>query len=303
MFIPNVLYEILTVHRHRTVGDVKAAYGGQHDAAIESYFAEVIARGYAQECTPEEAGRFPALNPHWERPELITNAILDIDPQDPYDLSKAIKELVSVGCKAVQVRIFNEASPAFLGSVLTLFDRTPIEHIELLLKHSPLLEDQALLALCRPFPRVNAITLHSGPETPPTDYNRAGLTVTRVAREIRSSSHCGVINPAFFNVTLENFLESHRFNSCLHKKISIDVHGQVKNCPSMEKSYGHISETRFLDVLDLEGFQDLWTVTKDQVDVCRQCEFRYICTDCRVYTSPEGKPSKCSYDPFTATWA
>jgi len=49
------------------------------------------------------------------------------------------------------------------------------------------------------------------------------------------------------------------------------------------------------------------SITKDQVAVCRDCEFRYVCTDCRAYTQdaddPYSKPAKCTYDPYTATWA
>ena len=45
--------------------------------------------------------------------------------------------------------------------------------------------------------------------------------------------------------------------------------------------------------------------------VCKDCEFRYICTDCRAYTekthtNEEGldtsKPLKCGYNPYTGEW-
>jgi SPASM domain peptide maturase of grasp-with-spasm system len=306
MFIPNVLYDILTAHRDKTVGEIKATYQHSHDAHIDAYFSEILDRGYGQACERSEVDCFPELDSAWERPELITNAILDLDPSSPYDLVKTARELETVGCKAVQIRVFSEISPAELVLVLTSFEHTRVEHIELLIRYSTALEDNTLVDICRPFPRVNGVTLHASPENGTRDFNQEGITITHISDEIRSASHCGVINPAFFNVTLDNFLESHQFNSCLHKKISVDVHGMVRNCPSMDKSYGHISDTSFLEVLSMEGFKTLWGVTKDQVNICRHCEFRYICTDCRVFTEtadvPYNKPSRCGYDPFTAKW-
>jgi len=40
--------------------------------------------------------------------------------------------------------------------------------------------------------------------------------------------------------------------------------------------------------------------------VCKDCEFRYVCTDCRAYRADAedlySKRARCSYDPYTATW-
>jgi hypothetical protein len=53
-------------------------------------------------------------------------------------------------------------------------------------------------------------------------------------------------------------------------------------------------------------FAALWSINKDQITVCKDCEFRYVCTDCRAYLLDAGdlysKPSKCTYDPYTAEW-
>jgi hypothetical protein len=48
-------------------------------------------------------------------------------------------------------------------------------------------------------------------------------------------------------------------------------------------------------------------VRKDDIEVCKDCEFRYICTDCRIFKNDSNdiysKPKKCNYDPYTNTWA
>ena len=50
----------------------------------------------------------------------------------------------------------------------------------------------------------------------------------------------------------------------------------------------------------------LWGITKDQEDVCRDCEFRRICPDCRVFTRqperPTAHPARCTYNSNLARW-
>ena len=91
-------------------------------------------------------------------------------------------------------------------------------------------------------------------------------------------------------------------NSCLNRKISIDVDGAIKNCPSMSQNFGNIENTTLKESLKHSDFKNNWNITKDQVSVCKDCEFRYICTDCRAYVEkPENnysKPLKCGYDPL-----
>jgi hypothetical protein len=44
---------------------------------------------------------------------------------------------------------------------------------------------------------------------------------------------------------------------------------------------------------------------KDQIDVCKDCEFRHIRTDCRIRRNDNiySKPTlKCGYSPYTNEW-
>jgi SPASM domain peptide maturase of grasp-with-spasm system len=121
-----------------------------------------------------------------------------------------------------------------------------------------------------------------------------------------NNHYCGAISQYNFSSTLETFTESQKHNTCLNRKISIDVNGKIKNCPSMTKSYGNIKDTTLAEALEKPGFKDMWYIHKDQIEVCKDCEFRHICTDCRAFIKDPNniysKPAKCSYDPYTATW-
>jgi len=107
-------------------------------------------------------------------------------------------------------------------------------------------------------------------------------------------------------MNIESFTEAQHHNTCLNRKISIDSEGNIKNCPSMKESYGNIRDTTLQEALEKPGFKKYWNINKDQVEVCKDCEFRYICTDCRAYLeAPENiysKPLKCGYNPYTCEW-
>ena len=68
----------------------------------------------------------------------------------------------------------------------------------------------------------------------------------------------------------------------------------------MTESFGKISEKKLSDAINEKEFKKYWTISKDKINVCKDCEFRYICTDCRAFVeSKYDKPLKCGYDPYT----
>jgi len=65
--------------------------------------------------------------------------------------------------------------------------------------------------------------------------------------------------------------------------------------------------TSLAAALSLPDFKKYWQIRKDQIEVCKDCEFRHICTDCRAYTeTPDNvyaKPLKCGDDPYNNQWS
>jgi MoaA/NifB/PqqE/SkfB family radical SAM enzyme len=55
-----------------------------------------------------------------------------------------------------------------------------------------------------------------------------------------------------------------------------------------------------------EGFIENWNISKDEVEICRDCEYRYACTDCRAFTDKKAnkyaRPSRCNYNPYQGLW-
>ena len=74
----------------------------------------------------------------------------------------------------------------------------------------------------------------------------------------------------------------------------------------MKESFGNIKETNLSDLINKQGFKKYWDIKKDDIAICKDCEFRHICTDCRAYIEdPQdiySKPLKCGYNPYTNEW-
>lgn len=130
-------------------------------------------------------------------------------------------------------------------------------------------------------------------------------------KEDLSMRSCGKVNLKYFSTNITKVLEAINHNSCLHKKIAIDKEGNIRNCPLMPEDFGNIKDTTLEEAITKPSFKKYWNTTKDQIEVCKDCEFRYICSDCRAYTerthtNEEGldisKPLKCGYNPYTAEW-
>jgi SPASM domain peptide maturase of grasp-with-spasm system len=118
--------------------------------------------------------------------------------------------------------------------------------------------------------------------------------------------HCGIIAKEYFTQNMFHITEAVKYNTCLHKKLSIDKNGNIKNCPFSEDIFGNILDDKFLETIELKSFQKLWKIKKDEIEVCKDCEFRYICTDCRIFLKkPENifsQPLHCKYNPYIAKW-
>lgn len=158
------------------------------------------------------------------------------------------------------------------------------------------------------FPNLLEIVVHSCPSNLLRKFNvDSSSIVSYTNRMIDSNLHCGNISSNYFTPNISFYLESLKHNSCLNQKISIDVNGFIKNCPSMSKSFGNVFEDNIEDIVNSNEFQLLWNIKKDDIEVCKDCEFRYICTDCRAYVEDPkdiySKPLKCGYNPYTAEWS
>jgi SPASM domain peptide maturase of grasp-with-spasm system len=305
-FIPNSLYDLVT-SEPKTFAELILKYGQENKETISSYFHFLLKEEYGTWFSSEELSLFPPLSTEWQSPFLITNSILDFDENSNYDLKKVLNQLDQLGCEAVQLRFFCNQNFANIQQLANLITTSRIKSLDIYVPYNDKFKLENVINFAEEHQRLNNFVVYKAPYTSFTnEFNNELTRVIFTEENISSEHHCGIVKPDYFLVNIQLYLESMHFNNCLNRKISVDKQGQIKNCPSMEKAYGLISDTTLKEVLDKGEIQKKWTISKDQIEVCKDCEFRYICTDCRAYTTAmtieTSKPSKCRYNPYAATW-
>ena len=79
--------------------------------------------------------------------------------------------------------------------------------------------------------------------------------------------------------TLSRYLSGH---SCLLGKITITDTGDVLPCIfSRNLVVGNVQDSLLQKIVAGQKLEVVWKSTKDNVLVCRDCEYRYVCFDCR----------------------
>ena len=304
--IPNDLYDLLKDHEGKTINEIKKIFNNEFDEIIYEYFQFLFDNEFI--FFTKQTAIFPPLPLKWSDPAIINNSVIDIDENSSYDALKVLNQLDDLRCRHLEIRNFNTARIDVLESMLIFLkeNESSIQSVEILL---PFFKDieKWIVAITHKFLRVDFIRVFNCPfnqNIVPSSNNKAHIMYTK--QNYESELCCGKINQNFFVVNMNAFTESINHNSCLNKKLSIDKNGNIKNCPSMQNGFGSVNDTQLKYVVTDKDFTSIWSITKDQISVCKDCEFRHICTDCRVYKENPNdefsKPLKCGYSPYTNEW-
>lgn len=309
--IPDSMSSVINEFKlKKTIGEIINLYGEDNQNIIHEYIDFLIKNDFGFFCDSDEYDLFIELNLDFNIPALISNCIIEISELTLSNFKKIIQNLDDLLCKNLQIISYNDLSVEILKQILIQANNSNFRSLELILKFSEEI-NEFLNDIDKHNFRVTEITFHSSLGRK-VNYEKTSFKITNIDFAINSFINCGNIRKKYFiNVNKHRVLESLNHNSCLHKKISINKDGYIRNCPSMPQNFGNIKDTTLSDALNHPDFKKYWNVTKDMIEVCKDCEFRHICTDCRAYTEQthfEGdidlsKPLKCGYNPYTNEWA
>lgn len=305
--IPNDLFNMLKRFNKKSIESIYNHYGKENEKTVDEYLAFLFKHEFAAEIEKGETAFFPDIDLNWDAYSTITNAIIDTGRESDHDYASLFRQLDELNCTALQLRFFHPCGPEKLNHLLDLLSEGLITSVDIIHPWQPAFGIALARKLFHTHRRLCSLTLFSAPRNKAYPvYPNSGQKIYTTISPVANASHCGIIHPDYFSLNINTFTEAQQFNTCLNRKIGIDEQGEIKNCPTMNRSFGHHKSTRLKTAIGKKGFTDTWKISKDQVGVCRDCEFRYICTDCRAQLSNPAdlfsKPAKCSYNPYTATW-
>lgn len=311
--IPDTMNDVIDLlMSKKSIIQVYEYYGNENKPVIDEYLQFLDENEFGFFCDFEEFDLFPEMDAVFYNPSRITNAIVELSEKTLSYFDKIVMGLNRLRCKHIEITSFEEISKTELIRVLEKSKNRDLRSIELILKYSEFYTDDFLKSIDSYNFSITNLILHSSDYEKSYKYSELALfDIQFTTKNISSFKHCGIVDVKYLNTNLPKVLESINHNSCLHKKISIDKDGNIKNCPSMVQSFGNIKDTTLEEALNHPDFKKYWNVNKDQIEVCKDCEFRHICTDCRAYTERThfendidlSKPLKCGYNPYTNEWA
>lgn len=97
-------------------------------------------------------------------------------------------------------------------------------------------------------------------------------------------------------------LNNMRGNRCFNSRLYISCDMDIYPCVMERKlSHGNLKNRKLKDLID----NKICSLSKDYIEECNECEFRYACYDCRpdrISDSLYAKPYYCTYDVSKGEW-
>jgi SPASM domain peptide maturase of grasp-with-spasm system len=306
--IPAFLHEIIDQLCNSNINDLISTFTREPD--VQEKVIELknwlISNNLGMMCT--KSNIFAQLQNNFKF-ESTSNAIIEIGDLHFAALKRlegVFNDLHLLQCQAVQLIFRNTHELKLISEFLKIFDKIIFESVEIIIKldNEPSVEDIELLISQNLF--LKKIFIFGCKEQRTIKLTKFDAVAIFSKEMNYSAKSCGSICNEYFSTNIMTYFESKKHNSCLNQKIAIDKDGNIKNCLSLKENFGNIDNSSLPKVISNDNFRKYWNISKDDINVCKNCEFRYVCTDCRAFVEdPENilsKPLKCGYDPNTGHW-
>jgi SPASM domain peptide maturase of grasp-with-spasm system len=309
--IPNSMFEVIEfLINKNSIKNTILNFGKENKITIDDYLQFLISNDLGLYVKKSQFGLFPELNKTFVTPDHFTNIVIEISAYNLKYIAEIAGTFKNTKISNIQLIGYDNLNFSEISNILNHFKINDFQSCELVLKFNEEIISN-IYNLDLNFADITNVSFHSVPNKFENNLDLLRFEVFFTTEIVDCFKFCGIVDLKYFNTNLPKVLESLNHNSCLHKKISIDKYGNIKNCPSMPQSFGNIKDTTLEEALNHKDFKKYWNVNKDMIAVCKDCEFRHICTDCRAYTERNhfeedidlSKPLKCGYNPYTNEWA
>ncbi|KFF15490.1 grasp-with-spasm system SPASM domain peptide maturase [Chryseobacterium sp. JM1] len=305
---PLELYDVVEELKNDSVEEVLENYDEESKPFIQEYLDILLQKEYGFITENNWDKNFPPLSYEYEEPSTIADLFIDLTEISL--LEKIKKSVENLGIKHLVIYTQNVLTEKDFLKIDQIFSHSVLCGIEVFSPFHQAVNLDFINTIHNNTERMYHIVFYTCEKEPFKVKDEFRFVLNFTKEDVKISS-CGKVDLKYFNTNISKVSEAVNFNSCLHKKMGIDLHGNIKNCPLMPESFGNIHEISLEEALVKANFKKYWSITKDKIEVCKDCEFRYICTDCRAYTEHANqnneeldisKPLKCGYDPYTGKW-
>ncbi len=254
----------------------------------------------------DEPDSFPDIDLTWKSPHKITNAVIQIDENTSYNVLNAVNQLCEIGCQAVQLRVEFILNDKEIIEFLSYFDNTRIKSIDLIIPFNPSISKSFFFKLIEQHPRIRRINIYNANNNKiVTDEDLLyDYKIFYSVKDIREDAK-EIIDKKNFFYNISVFSESQKHNVGLNRKVSICSDGSINNYIGHKKMYGDISSDKIIDIISQREFKSKWYISNDQIEKCKDCQFRYSCisnSDIKINNKLFYKTELCKFNPYTNIW-
>jgi SPASM domain peptide maturase of grasp-with-spasm system len=306
--IPISFYDI--VSQNLIIGnDLLTEYADEGDReTLVQYFEFLLSKELIFELNGVDEKLFPKIHFELITPGEINSSIIEFDSLSIEELSSAIYELSQLGCKNLLLRAYQDCALDYLNAALHHIHQSTMITVDIIIPFSNSYPKEKLEMYVDTNPKIKSIILHSSPFSvlinKRTDKSLGSYGFTKQVITSEYDTHSSP--KEYFNVNIELFAEAQGYNPFLYKKMSIDSRGNVCNSPGSDIKFGKYVPGNLNSILKIQEFKSLWEISKDKIEPCKFCEYRYMCTYSREPKLIDNKWTydiKCDYNPQTGHWS
>jgi SPASM domain peptide maturase of grasp-with-spasm system len=249
---------------------------------------------------------FPLISKIFNRPYKITNLIIDISNKNIEIIEKIVNTIDFIGVESLQLRFFKNNFTLYFNEVMDKLFNSSVRSIEIIVDNNDLFSCE-IDEITLKYNKIVKVIIFNSTKNEIIHLKKTKALLLLTKEKITYNSK-NIIDISNFSVNIDLYVESVNYNNYFHRKLYIDSEVKIKNSPELENDFGTLSDNNtegLLEIINSDSFQKYWKIKKDDILVCKNCEYKYMCVDSRVpiklaenyYFNEE-----CNYNPYISKW-
>lgn len=308
IFIPNDLSSSLLKHSGSKIDSVYKDFPATDKATLDHYFELLVFEDIIfVSPKPIDKSLFPNIDFSAIPINGFTNVILSFEQKDDIEkFEKAISEkILTIGVKYIQLRFAKLMPITIIERVLNCFSNSSVKHISLVIDHSDFIKIAPVTFLSKYLRIVSVILFNYSEEL--TSFDESELDHIEFIKfkggDFPNLLELNDLRLISLNPNIVRYSEAQNYNTYYRGKMYIASDGYIYNSPQSFEALGNIYNSDLSELYSHSEMKKFWNITKDEIEVCKDCEFRYSCVDGRI---PKVRSenlyyfeTECKYNPYT----
>jgi SPASM domain peptide maturase of grasp-with-spasm system len=302
--LPNDLIDFLIISEKKPLKKIYKESCKENLQTIMDYVEFIVSNEFGFLGTLSEKGKFISLNLEWDYPAIILNSIIEVNKNTYVYFDKIINFLEKLGCEHILLKLSEEIKYNELQKILLKLNVSIINSIRIILFFDVKIPVQIYEKLIDENKRIDVLFIQI-----PKDNKNIKTKHTKL--RFFNSNHSIFPKYSFFSVNISMFTESQKHHTYFNRKLYIGTNGEIKNAPECSKIFGYIQDLKNVEelkkIIANPEFQKYWFINKDICNICKDCEYRYMCLDNRLPVKGKNGDwyfkQTCTYNPYKVKWS